>query len=120
MPPPLAQKVKSARQNRTEDAPKYHDHTFDPQSEPDQVLRSWLDNHGGIVLPVNRQSLIARVRNSSESGAKPSHYYCTHIRVHAYKHVTMCTILYNTQTQLANIQQNNDLFSSVAKLLSRA
>ena len=33
-----------------------------------------------------------------------------------HTHVTMCTILNNTLTQLANIQQNHDLF----QLLSRA
>ena len=32
-------------------------------------------NHGGIVLPVNGQLQIARVRNSSNSGAKRSHYH---------------------------------------------
>ena len=34
---------------------------------------SWPDNRGGIVLPVDRQLLIAKEKNLGDSEAKPLH-----------------------------------------------
>ena len=71
------------------------------------------------MLPVNRQSLIASEKlNQQWSQAITLLLYTSECMC---THVTMCTILNNTLTQLANnIQQNLDLFSSVIKLLSGA
>ena len=75
------------------------------------------------MLPVNRQSLIAseKLNQQWSQAITLLLHYDVYTSECMCTHVTMCTILNNTLTQLANnIQQNHDLFSSVIKLLSGA